>query len=185
MFFCAIASAERPNPPKIEDLCTSSPIIAVGECIRISAITSTERNSFQIITFDLSEMLKGRIFDIDLNSGMLGADVGRYISVLVQTQSIAGDHVIPAFKTGKKYVLFLAPHILTNLYVRSRVDDWWGEREANSDFIAAIKKIVSTTSESGKNAERKTEFDRAMEKLWEIGGKKRESKSLAPLPDKK
>jgi antitoxin component YwqK of YwqJK toxin-antitoxin module len=128
-----ITIAEMPMEPNIEELCENSEVIVCAEPNEwMKTITNNKEGNHDIINFKICQIYKG--------PSNLGS-----INVLIPAErqdqfpdKISGCSIIPVYVKGEKYFLFLKQKKKSNFYIRTDIDEIWGERKWDKEHEQQI-----------------------------------------------
>lgn len=146
-----IANFEMPLTPNFEELCESSDLIICGEP---NEWTKIEEKS-DIIAFKVHQVYKGstnlrrvNVVIPTVYKGKTELVVG--VNGIKSTYVTMGDSIIPVYVKGKRYFLFLEKKRFSSYYVRTQIDEVWGERDWNKDQEQQIIDEIKFLSDPDK-----------------------------------
>lgn len=133
--------AEMPLSPNLEELSEQSKVVVCGEPIKEDSWTHRiglfNKAKYMSITFKVHKVYKG-------------SDKMNEIKVLVPVERSMGCSIIPTYKEGKKYLLFLKSRLFSKLYIRVKIDDIFGERKWDKDKEQEVIKELNFLADPDK-----------------------------------
>ncbi len=129
-----IAKSEMPVTPNFEELCEHSDLIICGEPNEWIII----EEKIDIIAFKVHQVYKGttnlKIINIlipKVEKGKTKITIG--LNGIKSTYVTLGDSIIPVYLKGRRYFLFLNKQRVDSYYIRTQIDDVWGEKDWNKE----------------------------------------------------
>ena len=148
LFFVSLTFGEMPEEPSPEELTKDATVVLAAEAVESVDIKPSVNINYRIIAFKVHKVYKGYI-DASPGSGWFTKDKGwlssdpLVIYVIILSSGTRTDYLVPSYKQGSKYVLFLEPVVgIKSLYVRSELDMIWTEKPWSKSLESKILKIV-------------------------------------------
>ena len=123
-----------PQCPNFEELCEHSELVVKAAYISsLPKEIKLKNGLYAEFIFEIQKSYKGKTDD-------------SRISVLIPTNGTQLDYILPAYQKENEYFLFLQKH-KGNLYIRSSIDDVWGERLCNPEDETFIEGEIREQSQ--------------------------------------
>ena len=148
LFFVSLTFGEMPEEPSPEELTKDATVVLAAEAVESVDIKPSVNINYRIIAFKVHKVYKGYI-DASPGSGWFTKDKGwlssdpLVIYVIILSSGTRTDYLVPSYKQGSKYVLFLEPVVrIECLYIRSELDIIWKETPWSKSLESKILKII-------------------------------------------
>src|SRR6185437_13340559 len=138
-----VALFAQMRQPDVTTLARVAPIIIRGNVVKIQSIEVVAGVSYKFITFAIEATYKADANFNPLTEVEIDHDVkfGKYINVIVETQSFTSERLPPNYVKGRSYLLFLNS-VTEFLCSRIPMEDRYPEREWNTKLEREVKDAI-------------------------------------------